>query len=427
MIQPFLKKVAQDLYDKFGNRIGDTFVVLPSRRACMYFKYHLAEIAERNLLAPEIMSMDDFIGRVCDYQIVDRVSLLFELYQTYKRFDKDDTHDLEKFIPLGGAMLNDFGMIDKNLNPEKADELFEYLEEVKALERWGKELGAPPELKENSSLKEYFAFWTYLRGTYKQFRKDLLDRGACYSGLAYRLVYNKLDQLFEEEQIHHIAFAGFNQLTVIEEDILKKLQNTGKASLYWDADEFYLKNKRHEAGDYLRKFNSSWLKNMDNFVHNSIETHPIEIDIIHVNNNVTQAKIAGDLINKTLEEVAANHHQDTFLKSMNHTAVLLPDESLLQPLLHSLPFENTSGIDLAKCLNITMGMSMQQNPIFDLIDAVFRMQEKIRPDKNDPDNFLIYHKDLLKIIQHPFVKFFGEYKEAHQKVQNSIQSENIIY
>ena len=427
MIHPFLKKVAEDLYQRFGNQIGDTFVILPSRRACMYFRYYLAEVASKNLLAPEIMSMDDFIGKVCDYQIVDRVSLLFELYQTYKKFDKDEKHNLEKFIPLGGAMLNDFGMIDKNLNQKKAEELFEYLEEVKAMERWGQELGAPPALKENSTLKEYFAFWTYLRDTYKQFRKDLLERKACYSGLAYRLVYAKLDNLFEEEQIHHIAFAGFNQLTVIEEDILKKLQNSGKATLYWDSDEFYLKNKRHEGGDYLRKFTKSWLKDISKFKHQSIETHPIEINIIHVNNNVTQAKLVGDLLKQTLVEVKEKNEQRTFLKSMNHTAILLPDETLLQPLLHSLPYENESGIDIGKCLNITMGMSMQQNPIFDLIDAVFRMQENIKFDSNEPDNFRIYHKDLLKIIQHPFVKFFGEFKEAHQKVQNSIQSENMIY
>ncbi|UZR94793.1 PD-(D/E)XK nuclease family protein [Chondrinema litorale] len=427
MIQPFLKKVAEDLYNRFGNQIGDTFVILPSRRACMYFRYYLAEIASKNLLAPEIMSMDDFIGKVCDYQIVDRVSLLFELYQTYKKFDKDEQHNLEKFIPLGGAMLNDFGMIDKNLNQKKAEELFEYLEEVKAMERWAQELGAPPELKENSTLKEYFAFWTYLRDTYKQFRKDLLARNSCYSGLAYRLVYDKLDNIFEEEQIHHIAFAGFNQLTVIEEDILKKLQNSGKATLYWDSDEFYLNNKRHEAGDYLRKFTKSWLKDISKFQHQSIENNPIEIDIIHVNNNVTQAKLVGDLISQTLEEIKAQNTQKTFLRSMNHTAVLLPDESLLQPLLHSLPYQNDFGVDLGKCVNITMGMSMQQNPIYDLIDAIFRMQENVKPDANDPDNFRIYHKDLLKIIQHPFVKFFGEFKEAHQKVQNSIQSENMIY
>jgi len=253
-MEPFLKKVAKALFNKFDYQIADTFVVLPSRRACMYFRYYLAQVAGKNILAPEILSMDDFISRVCNYQIIDRVSLLFELYKTYKKFDKTEEHNLEKFIPLGGAMLNDFGMIDKNLPPEKAEELFEYLEEVKALERWGKELGAPIEVKEDSTLKEYFAFWSYLRDTYKQFRQDLLARKACYSGLAYRLVHKELDQLFEKEQIHHITFAGFNQLTVIEEDILKSLKATGKATLYWDVDKFYLEKKQHEAGLYLRKF-----------------------------------------------------------------------------------------------------------------------------------------------------------------------------
>jgi len=425
-MEPFLKKVAKALFNKFDYQIADTFVVLPSRRACMYFRYYLAQVAGKNILAPEILSMDDFISRVCNYQIIDRVSLLFELYKTYKKFDKTEEHNLEKFIPLGGAMLNDFGMIDKNLPPEKAEELFEYLEEVKALERWGKELGAPIEVKEDSTLKEYFAFWSYLRDTYKQFRQDLLARKACYSGLAYRLVHKELDQLFEKEQIHHITFAGFNQLTVIEEDILKSLKATGKATLYWDVDKFYLEKKQHEAGLYLRKFMKTWPLAIEDFVHNSINTKAIDIELIQVNNKVTQAKLIGDLLTKKIKAIVSKGEQKQFLQSMNNTAILLPDESLLSPILHALPLSENVGLDLNKCINITMGMSMQQNPMNDLIEAVFRMQQNIRPDTSNKDNFFIYHKDLLKILQHPFVRFFGEQTAAHQAIQNSVQSENII-
>jgi len=426
-MKPFLKKVAQALFDKFDYQIADTFVVLPSRRACMYFRYYLAEVAGKNILAPEILSMDDFIGKVCPYQIVDRVSLLFELYKTYKKFDHDEAHDLEKFIPLGGTMLNDFSMIDKNLNFKQAQELFEYLEEVKALERWGKELGKPVEAKEESTLKEYFAFWTYLRDTYKQFREDLLARNACYSGLAYRIVYDELDQLFEKEQIHHIAFAGFNQLTVIEEDILKKLKATGKCSLFWDADEFYLDKKQHEAGLYLRKFIKKWPLKIEQFVHNSIANNSIDIEVIQVNNKVTQAKLVGDLLKKQWLQIKEQGAEKSFLDSMSHTAILLPDETLLQPILHSLPNQEDLGIDLNRLINITMGMSMQQNPMFDLIEAVFKMQQNIKPDLKDPENFYIYHKDLLKVLQHPFVKFYGEYRESHQKIQNSVQSQNMVF
>ncbi|WP_020526387.1 PD-(D/E)XK nuclease family protein [Flexithrix dorotheae] len=421
---PFLKEVAQDLYNKFGGKISRIHVVLPSRRAGLYFKYYLAEIANQNLIAPEVMAMDDFILSVCGVQVVDRVKLLFELYRSYKIFDKDKDHNLEKFIPLGNAMLKDFSMIDKNLSQSLADSLFEHLEEVKAIERWALELGEDLEVKESSTLRDYFVFWENLKNTYRHFREKLLSQKQAYTGLAYRVVYENLEQTLRDNEIEHIAFAGFNQITIVEEQMIGQLIDMKMGTAYWDMDNYYLQNEKHEAGLYIRKFLKNWLPGIEGFVNNSVNSPEKNIRIINVNNAISQTKLVGDLLAKQIKSLTEKGEFEAFKESINHTAILLPDETLLMPLLHSLPSEEDLGINIGELVNVTMGMSINNTPLYTLIDALFRMQENIRKKEDD---FQIYYKDVLKIIKHPFVQFYGDKQEEHLKVQNQVQSGNIIY
>jgi len=78
------------------------------------------------------------------------------------------------------------------------------------------------------------------------------------------------------------------------------------------------------------------------------------------------------------------------------TAVVLMDEQLLIPLLNSLPGN-------VNALNITMGLSLKQSPLFSFFDSIFQMHENREHFQRSSSDGKIkfYFRDVLHILQHP--------------------------
>ena len=422
----FLHKVATELYQEWKTGISDLHIVLPTRRACLYFKTFLSEIAEETIFSPKVISLEDFIVSCSGLEIEDTSALVFELYDSYQRFDETVAGSLERFAPLAITMLSDFNLIDRNL--VKANELFEYLDEVKTMERWGEMYGDEEQdtsIKNLSKIQQYYLFWKNVEDTYNHFRNKLENSGRAYSGLAFRWVYENLEQVIEDQNIKCAVFIGFNQLYKAEELIIRKLEKLGKAKTYWDMDAFYVDAKWHEAGNYFRKFlQNGFVKGKReeiSFVENLIQTQKKEIEVISVVNTITQAKTAGHLLNEMIERLIAKNEFFKFSQARNHTAILLPDETMLLPMLYSLP-KSTEGVNIQKLVNITMGVSLKNTPLFSLIKNLFQAQENMLRDEDQP--LSVYHKDLQRILQHPYIRPIDE--DENPPLQR-MHEENIIY
>ena len=425
---PFLKEVAEHLYKKYGNEISQIHVVLPTRRACLYFKQYLSQVVSQTILMPEILSMDDFIKKMADVEWVDQVNLLFELYRSYKIFDKNKEHNLESFAPLGLAILKDFNMIDKNLTPQQAKKMFEYLDELKALERWAEELGKPIEVKENSSVKGFFSFWKHLHATFFYFRNRLLSLDKAYSGLGYRTVSEQVEELIKNEEIHYVAFVGFNQMSRTEEEIIRKLLTAKKAYTFWDADAYYMNNSNHEAGDFIRKYTKRWLPPNFRFNRQTLLTDERHVRIIQVSNVVAQAKVAGNILKEIIDGVIDKNEVEAFKKSINHTAILMPDQNMLLPILNSLPNQHTTNhpFDCIEFTNITTGLSIFNTPLFGLIDTIFKLQDNV---SEGDEGLQFYFKDVLKVLKHPLIRT-GQQEEVINLIDEfiqKVQTDNQVY
>ncbi len=422
----FLHKVATELYQEWKTEISDLHIVLPTRRACLYFKTFLSEIAEETIFSPKVISLEDFIVGASGLEIEDTSALVFELYDSYQNFDKGVAGSLERFAPMAITMLSDFNLIDRNLI--KSHELFEYLDEVKTLERWGDMFGEEGQEEAISSLSritEYYLFWQNVEKTYNHFREKLESSGRAYSGLAFRWVYENLEQVIEDQNIKCTVFIGFNQLYKAEELIIRKLEKLGKAKTFWDMDAFYIDAKWHEAGNYFRKFTQNGFikgrREEVSFVENLIQTQKKEIEVISVVNTITQAKTAGHLLNEMIERMIYKNEFFKFSEARNHTAVLLPDETMLLPMLYSLP-KSSEGVNIQKLVNITMGVSLRNTPLFSLIKNLFQAQENMLRDEDQP--LSVYHKDLQRILQHPYIRPIDEDENPPLK---RMHEENIIY
>jgi hypothetical protein len=422
----FLHKVATELYQEWKTDISDLHIVLPTRRACLYFKTFLSEIADETIFSPKVISLEDFIVSSSGLEIEDTSALVFELYDSYQNFDKAVAGSLERFAPLAITMLSDFNLIDRNLI--KSHELFEYLDEVKTLERWGEMYGDEEEdvaISSLSKITEYYLFWQNVEKTYNHFREKLESSGRAYSGLAFRWVYENLEQVIEDQNIKCAVFIGFNQLYKAEELIIRKLEKLGKAKTFWDMDAFYVDAKWHEAGNYFRKFlQNGFIKGKReeiSFIENFIQTEKKEIEVISVVNTITQAKIAGHLLNEMIEKMVYKNEFFKFSQARNHTAVLLPDETMLLPMLYSLP-KSSEGVNIQKLVNITMGVSLKNTPLYSLIKNLFQAQENMLRDEDQP--LSVYHKDLQRILQHPYIRPLEEDENPPLK---RMHDENIIY
>jgi CRISPR/Cas system-associated exonuclease Cas4 (RecB family) len=210
-----------------------------------------------------------------------------------------------------------------------------------------------------------------------------------------------------------IIFAGFNALTPAEEKIIKALVDAEKADLLWDVDKYYVENEAQEAGLFLRRLQKS-LK-LDNFkwMGGNFGLGKKKIEIIGVPQNVGQAKIAA----KILKAYSENE------ESISQTAVVLNDEAMMLPVLNSIPAEINS-------FNLTMGLPLDQSPLFSLYEAFFSLHENaLKFDKTGGKQLRYYFRDLLNIAEHTYLKsFIGSVDESKEKqVVKKLKSQNKIF
>ena len=77
----FLDKIAQVLVENYSDKLSDTIVVLPNKRAKIFLIEALKKQVDVNILSPEIISIEDFIQDIAGIRTVDPIELLFEFFE----------------------------------------------------------------------------------------------------------------------------------------------------------------------------------------------------------------------------------------------------------------------------------------------------------------------------------------------------------
>ena len=113
-MKPFLKQVAEYYYNK--GEIGKYCFVFPNRRSMAFFMKWVAEAVasaaadgrgSRPVVAPRALTINDFFFQSDDKKQADRVTLLLELYESYKKLNPK-AEPLDEFIFWGDIILGDF-------------------------------------------------------------------------------------------------------------------------------------------------------------------------------------------------------------------------------------------------------------------------------------------------------------------------------
>ena len=405
----FLKHIATDLYSRYGDKISDLCIVFPNRRASLYFKKYLSELSDKPMWAPETTTINELMQEISGLTIADNIKLLFELYRIYKQIKKSE-ESFDDFYFWGEMMLNDFDDIDKYLvNPEdlfknlkslkSIQDQFNYLsdEQIEAIQQFWQSFDLE---KQSTHQDDFISIWNVLLEIYKQLNSKLNELGIAYEGMIYRTVADKIKGNEKIDLPHtKYVFAGFNALNNCEKKLFDYLNNIKLADFYWDYDQTYINNHHHEAGLFLRE-NINQYKQPLSITSKDIFKSLSEkknIEIISVPSNVGQAKVITQKLKESGEIIS---------ESPNKTAIVLADEELLVPILHSIP-------DTVDKVNITMGYPVNNTPVYSLLEHVIELQRNAKESKNGTT---FYHKNVVAILNHQYINApFA--KEANELLQ----------
>ena len=381
----FLNQLAKRILENHSNNLSELVIILPNKRAKVFLIDEFKHLIAENVFAPEIISIEDFIQEIAGIRSIDSIELLFEFYELYLSItDKVKQEPFESFANWAKTLLQDFNEIDRYLL--EPDKVLKYLENIKEIEHWSLDIE-----KRTALIEKHLAFWKLLPHYYHSLYQHLSNKSIGYQGLIYREAVENLNHFSNAIGSKNFVFAGFNALNAAEEKIVQHLLATDKAKIYWDIDQTLLKDTYHDAGLFIRRFQETWpyyKTNPSEWITNDYATAK-NIQIIGTPKSIGQAKIVGKIIEQ--------HQEKNGNVSLQNVAVVLGEESLLLPVLYSLPAS-------VAALNITMGFSSKNNPAQILIAKLFKMHTAAL--SRNAASYVFYYKDVLDVLTHPLVEPF---------------------
>lgn len=390
-MESFLKLVAADLYKHTEGNLAHTAVVFPNKRAGLFFNEYLAQESDSPIWSPAYVSISELFRSLSPWEVGDPVKLVCELYKIFRR-ETQSTETLDDFYFWGEMLISDFDDADKNR--VDTDKLFSNLQDLRNImddytfiddeqEEAIRQFFQNFSIERRTALKERFiSLWDVLGNIYKGFRESLASQNIAYEGMMYRHVIEHLD--VDKLPYEKYVFVGFNVLNKVEHTLFTQLKDAGKAVFYWDYDEFYMKENRqavtHEAGEFIRRNLRDFPSPLSGELFKNL-SKPKEVHYIASSTENAQARYLPQWIRNNLTTPE------------KETAVVLCNEALLQPVLHSLPAE-------VKHVNITMGFPLSQTPVYSFLIALLELHTHGFNFKSGRYTF----QSVVTLLKHPYTR-----------------------
>ncbi|MDR1517451.1 MAG: PD-(D/E)XK nuclease family protein [Dysgonamonadaceae bacterium] len=406
-MNPFLHQIAELFYAQYGDELYRCSFVFPNRRSGVFFQKYIAEVAGKPVFSPPILTISELFRSLSPYRLGDRIEMLVMLYEQYKRINPAP-EPFDDFLFWGEMLLNDFSDVDKHL--ADAQQLFRNVQDLKSMD-FDKGYLSEAQIEVirrfwtnfmpvegNETKKEFLELWRILLDLYNSFREELTRKGIAYEGMLFREVVNRAKAGELNAEVEEIVFVGFNALSPAETALMKYFSNLGIADFYWDYASPLTCDKHNKASLWAQE-------NRKNFPSQFVleEDAPSEkpvIEVIGIPSGVGQAKQAGRILTQLVESKAIAQPDEAI-----NTAIVLPDENLLLPLLYSIPEE------IGK-INVTMGYGLSHASIDGLINHIADLQRNLRKSKGET---VFYFRFALAVLNHPLIALAAQDDAAAMK------------
>ncbi|MCV6631249.1 MAG: PD-(D/E)XK nuclease family protein [Flavobacteriaceae bacterium] len=390
----FLEEVVIDLLQKTLD-FSTYRIVMPSKRAGLFLKNHFSNHSHSTHFLPEILSIEEWIEDLAKTAISPNTELLFALYETYLQLPIQKKESFSDFVKWGQILLQDFNEIDRYLIDAKA--VFADLTAAHKIEAWSRSED-PTRL-----IKNYIQFSKSLFPLYQAFQKQLEQKQLAYQGMVYKKASENIAAHLEQSKYNY-CFIGFNALNHAERKLIQTSLQQQRATIYWDTDQSFLEDPIHKAASFLRQ-HQKWTyfeKNDFQFVGNHYK-QPKNIHLFGVPKQYAQANKIANILERIPPE------------DLQSTALVLGDENLLDPLIHSI--NNPS-----QALNVTMGYPLERTNLASLFELLFATYQKTHAKG-------WYHQPLVQLLCHPYMQQLlqGSKNNIATKLIEDIQKNNRIH
>ena len=350
MKDTFLKQVAEAYSARKNHQ--DYCFVLPTRRAEHTF---VREMHSTGIRWFSVTTVGEFLANVCGSEATNELSLLLELYETYKGINPK-AEPLDEFIFWGRAMLADFDAIDRHMADARsllvnvaeykagtADLSFLTDVQEAAVRRLAEQLGSATDTVRTSFRRT----WDLLYPLYRAFRERLRGKGMAYTGMLLRDAAEKAAAGQTPELGHKTyVFVGLNALSKSEHVILKSLRDARKAEFVWDCASGEMRDASNPASRFIRENVRDLPQAVDI---PAVDSRP-DVTLVGVPSSTGMAKCVPQLLS-----VCSGTPGDTL--------IVLADGGLLLPLLSAIPESYAS-------VNATMGYPLKRTAAWQLAHAV---------------------------------------------------------
>ncbi len=402
--------------------------VLPNRRSMKFFQKFLGQEYGKRwgkpMFSPQIVTINGLFVELADLLPADPVEQLYILYKEYiaikyrgTGYDQASGKDtFDEFVHWGDAILKDFNDIDKYLTD--ARQLFTNIKDLKEIESdfsylSKNQFDAVKAFWQNylkggtlGSKKELFSsIWGMMHELYLNFNAALQARGIGYEGQIYRKVACQVDNIVFEKKT---VFIGFNAPNMCERRVMQYLRDSGKGDFYWDFYGSMLTDRSNGASEII----SSLVKEFPSRYElegGALEVGQQSFNVYASPSGTGQAFVVADILEKLFPGEAVADEQAF------STAIVLPDENLLLPVLNSIP-------EKFKSINVTMGYPIGATSLASFMNLVKQLQQDVRMKGG---KWLFYHKSLLDILSHEYTKRLCAEKGA--EIKRKVLEGNMIY
>ena len=414
---PFLQQVA-------GHYIGvqhleDYCFVFPNRRSGQFFTHYLQQLLANGSptprLLPRVTTINDLVAELTGTVVASDIEMTFALYEAYCHVLGEKAQELDKFIYWAQLIISDFNDIDRSL--ADAHEIYRNLEDLHDLSS----NYLSPEVKEklrkifgdslstaffdtdaDASLwrlydktsnasgttgddvvkREFLTLWNALERIYHEYHAVLKGNGVITPGKQLRTA---AEQTGRHPRHRRLVFVGFGVLSAAEVKLFDRFNDEGTADFWWDnaGVERMLKQAPNDPGALLI---DGYCKRFDAKPIEPLTDEEAVVKVVSVPSMVGQAKVAFD-------EVARMHEPG--IEPGIETAIVLPDESLLVPLLHS--------VHDVPLLNVTLGYPLRSSGIVSLMRIVARLHHQASKERGQ---WAYYREDVGDILSHPLMKTY---------------------
>lgn len=361
----------------------------PNNELLVIHKIYLAYLKEMGL-RPEERSFEDFydLGRALlrDFDDIDKHLIEVDSFLENLRNHKELTEELSTFLSRRQWSAVSKLISDKDPDWSVLEEVNEVAtEETETEEEEEKKKKEEATKKMQEMKKRFLDFWIKLPDIYRRAKSLMKGEGLAYEGMMLREAVRQIEEgelnLTDDGMI--TVFVGLNAQTPAMYKILDHFRDSDKdkdkdkdkAIFYWDYFTDPILKSPGLAGSFAERNTSNYRTPTDEPYHIDFEVpdqaHELHTALISTASAVALTAAIRKLIEggwDNIVESPSSPGESTPLydpREPLRTAIVLPDESLLLPLLSNMP----KGIDK---INVTMGYPIKGIPVAAMLSLLLK-------------------------------------------------------